>query len=279
MRALRLASVAVAAAVLSGGLSACSSGGGGGTGGTADTKAAGDAIAGKVGDLDPRAALAASAVVMQRAGNGSLTLSTDSDTLTGAGDWRQQTAVDLAGKDKTSTKVRVLGDDVYLGGGPETTVVLGGRHWAKVLPKDPIVGSMSVLFLTMAQMTNPVLQLSAAQSGKLTKIGTETVGGAQATHYRAVEDTAKVAEGLTMLGGDQRAAVRQTLDAGGSTLTVDFWINSGQQLVQLKEYGDKGGEASAVTVTYAGLGAAPKIEAPAASDVGSGADLAKGFKF
>ncbi|MFF1903393.1 hypothetical protein [Kitasatospora sp. NPDC058218] len=278
MRALRLASVAVAAAVLSGGLSACSSGGG--TGGTADTKAAGDAIAGKVADLDPRAALAASAAVMQRAGNGSLTVSTESDTLTGAGDWRQQTVVDLAGKDKASTKVRVLGDDVYLGGGPETTVVLGGRHWAKVGPKDPIVGSMSVLFLSMAQMTNPVLQLSAAaQGGKLTKVGTETVGGAQATHFRAVEDTAKLAESLTMLGGDQRAAVQQTLTAGGSTLTVDFWINAGQQLVQLKEYGDKGGEASAVTVTYAGLGAAPKIEAPAAGDIGSGADLAKGFKF
>ncbi|MGV9265355.1 hypothetical protein ACWDRR_11905 [Kitasatospora sp. NPDC003701] len=277
MRIVRLASVAVAATVLAAGLSACSSSG---TGGTADTKAAGDAIAGKVADLDPRAALAASAVVMQRAGNGSLTLATDGDTLTGSGDWRQQTLVDLAGKSKGGTRARVLGDDVYLGGGPETTVVLGGRHWAKVGPKDPVVGSMSLVFLTMAQLTNPVLQLSAAaQSGKLTKIGTETVAGGQATHYRAVEDAAKLIESLTMLSADQRAAVKQTLDTGGSTLTVDFWINAGQQLVQLKEYGDKGGEASAVTVGYTGLGAAPKIEAPAASDVGSGADLAKGFKF
>ncbi|MFE2724971.1 hypothetical protein [Kitasatospora sp. NPDC059327] len=274
MRVPRLVSAGVAAAVLAAGLTACGSGGHGG-GGTADVKAAGDAIAGKAADPDPRAALAASAAVMQRAGNGSLTLTTGGDTLTGAGEWRQRTVVDLAGATKSSTKARVLGDEVYLGGGTETTAALGGRHWARIGPKDPIVGSMSVIFLTMAQLTNPVLQLgAAAQSGKVTRIGTETVAGARATHYRAVEDAAKLADGMTALGADQRAAVRQTLDSGGSTLTVDFWINEGRQLVQLKEYGDKAGEASAVTVAYTGLGAAPTIEAPAASDVGTGTDFA-----
>ncbi|MFD9591500.1 hypothetical protein ACFWA9_01930 [Kitasatospora sp. NPDC059973] len=273
MRVLRHACVTVAATVLAAGLAAC------GSDGTTGTKAAGDAVAGAAAGLDPRAALAASAVVMQRAGNGSLALTAEAGPMAGTAEWQQRTVVDVAAKTESGTRARIIGDEVYLGGGLQTTAVLGGKHWARIEPKDPVVGSMSVMFLTVAQLTNPVLQLSAAaQGGKLTKVGAEAVGGVQTTHYRAVEEVAKLADTLSALGGDQRAAVRQTLDTGGSTLTVDFWINDKQELVQLREYGDKGGESSAVTVTYSGLGAAPKIEAPAAGDVGKGADFAKLFR-
>ncbi|MFD0272411.1 hypothetical protein ACFVHB_00705 [Kitasatospora sp. NPDC127111] len=269
MRTLRLASVAVTAAVLVSGLTAC------GSDGKAGTKAAGDAAPGKALELDPKAALAASALVMQKFGNGSVELVLPEDTMAGAAQWKQGTDLDLTGRGKATTKVRVLGDDVYLGSA-EKTAGAGGKHWAKVGPKDKLIGPMAGMFLTTAQVTNPVLQLTvAAQTGSPAKVGPETVGGAQTTHYHAVEDAAKITEALAALGADQRAAVQQTLAVSGNTLTVDFWINAKQELVQLREYGDKAGEKQAVTVTYSGLGSAPRIEAPAAAEVGSGADFSK----
>ncbi|GAA2841260.1 hypothetical protein RMN57_17020 [Kitasatospora sp. CM 4170] len=275
MRALRLGAVVVTSAVLVAALAACGSSGKSDAG--TDPKSAADAIAGQVADLDPKAALAASALVMQKAGNGSISVVTPEDTGTGAADWRQKLAVDLSGQGSGGTKARVVGDDLYLGGGP-ATAALGGKHWARTDPKDPLLGPTAGVFLTTAQMVNPVLQLTvAAQAGKPTKVGPETVDGVQTTHFHAVEDAAKLVEGLGALSADQRAAVQKTLAEDGKTLTVDLWINAKQELVQLKEYGDKGGEKSTVTVKYSGLGAAPKIEAPAASDVGKAADLAKLF--
>ncbi|MFG3056475.1 hypothetical protein ACGFZP_36735 [Kitasatospora sp. NPDC048239] len=271
MGAVRLVSVAVTAAVLMAGLSACSSGG------KAEPKAAGDAVGGKVLDLDPKAALAASALVMQKAGNGSVRIVAQQDTAAGTSEWQHaKTSSDLTGQAKGGTKARIIGDDVFLGGGPEVTAALGGRHWARGEAKDPLVGPMAGMFLTMAQMINPVLQLTAAaQAGKPEKVGSETVAGVQTTHYRVVEETAKLAEGLAALGADQRASVQKALEAYGKTLTVDLWINAKQELVQLKEYGDKAGEQAGVTVTYSGLGAAPKIEAPAAGDIAGAADFTK----
>lgn len=140
------------------------------------------------------------------------------------------------------------------------------------------MGPMAGMFLTVTQLSNPVLQLTvAAQVGKPTKVGAEAVGGVDTTHYRAVEDVAKLTEAMSALGNDQRTAVQQTLAAGGNTMTVDFWINGAQELVQLKGYGNKNGEQQAVTVKYSGLGAAPKIEAPAFADVGKSSDFSKLF--
>ncbi|MFF2043912.1 hypothetical protein ACFVVX_26185 [Kitasatospora sp. NPDC058170] len=271
MGAVRLVSVAVTAAVLVAGLSAC------GSGGKADPKAAGDAVGGKVLDLDPKAALAASALVMQKAGNGSVRIVAQEDNVAGTAEWQHpKSSSDLTGQAEGGTKARIIGDEVFLGGGPKVTAGLGGKHWARGDAKDPLVGPMAGMFLTMAQMINPVLQLTAAaQAGKPEKLGSETVEGVQTTHYRAVEDTAKLAEGLAALGADQRASVQKALEAYGKTLTVEFWINAKQELVRLKEYGDKGGEKASVIVTYSGLGAAPKIETPAAGDVAGAADFTK----
>ncbi|AUY51290.1 hypothetical protein [Streptomyces sp. CB01881] len=271
MRALRLASVAVTAAVLVGGLAACGDG-------KADTKSSEDPAAGKASGLEPKAALAASAVVMEKAANGNVELALPDNSMTGTAQWKQRTDIDVAGKGKASTKTRVVGDDIFLGGGPDVTAALAGKHWAKVTPQDPGVGPMAGMFLTVTQLSNPVLQLTvAAQAGKPTKVGAEAVGGVQTTHYRAVEDVAKLTEAMTALGSEQRAAVQQTLAAGGNTMTVDFWINGTQELVQLKGYSNKNGEQQAVTVKYSGLGTAAKIEAPAFGDVGKSSDFSRLF--
>ncbi|MBO1413866.1 hypothetical protein [Streptomyces sp. FH025] len=270
MRAVRLASTVVTAAVLLGGVTACGSKGGDGAKG-------GDSAAGALTG-DPKAALAASAVVMQKAGNGKIDMASPggSDHTSGKGtaDWKDpgKPSADLTAQveDNKQLRIRVIGADGYVGS--DDVAALGGKHWIKLPAGNDLGDSM----LAVGQMLNPVVQLTvAAQSGKLSKVGEETVDGVKTTHLRAVEDTSVLVGAMTGLSADQRKAVQKTLEDDGTSLTVDFWLNGKQELVQYKEYGDKNGEKEAVTIKYSDLGKADKIEAPAAGDLGSEADLLK----
>ncbi|MET8623069.1 hypothetical protein ABZW30_04820 [Kitasatospora sp. NPDC004669] len=277
MRAVRLASTVATAAVLLAALTACGSKGGSDAKGT-DAKDPGSLAAALTGD--PKAALAASALVMQKAGNGKVAMtSADSSNAAGGGtaDWKDpgkvavDVAIDMEGK---KLKVRVVGTDAYVGGDGAGASALGGKHWVKA----PVSEEMGGAFLVMGQMMNPVAQLTvAAQSGKLSKVGQETVDGVQTTHLRAVEDTSVLVAGMTTLTPDQRQSVQKKLEEDGKTLTIDFWLNDKQELVKYQEYGDTNGESQAVTVKYSDLGKGDKIEAPAAGDLGSEADLLKLF--
>ncbi|MGW4893287.1 hypothetical protein ACWEQL_13630 [Kitasatospora sp. NPDC004240] len=271
MRAVRLASAVVVSAVLIGGLTACGS----------DAKstaqaAAGDAAAAKAADLDPKAALAASAAVMKNAKNAKINILGGEGNASGSASWDGKSSVDVTAEGGDGpNKVRVVGGDVYLGGGAEIAAALGGKHWTKPDPKDPVLGPIGGVALTTAQMVNPVLQLTAgAAAGKPSKVGSEQVDGTETVHYHTTQQTSALVATLTTLTPEQRSAVEKSLGADGQTLTIDFWINAKQELVQVKQYGDKNGEKSAVTVKYSGLGTAPKIEAPAAGDIGT-ADLSK----
>lgn len=290
MRALRLASAVATAAVLLGAATACGSDaktGDAKAGGTktgeakpadtkpAETKAA-DPLAAAL-DADPKAALAAAAVVMQKAGNGKITMTPAAPGDpggTGDADWKDPAkasadmASDIEGK---KLRIRVIGADAYVGGGDDKAAALGGKHWVK-MPADESGDSFRVI----GQMTNPVVLLTvAAQSGKLSKVGQEPVDGVQTTHLRAEQDTAALVAGMTSLSADQRKAVQKTLEEDGKTLTIDFWLNAKQELVQYREYGDTNGEKQAVTIKYSDLGKAAAITAPAAGDLGNQTDLLK----
>ncbi|GAB7182522.1 hypothetical protein ATKI12_2353 [Kitasatospora sp. Ki12] len=277
MRVVRLASAVVTTAVLLGAVTACSSSKGGN-----DAKAGNDAKGGApiAAALtgDPKAALAASALVMQKAGNGKVSMVAPDDSKgggTGDADWKDpgKPSVDLTGDMAgKKLKIRVVGADAYLGGGDEAAPALGGKHWVK-LPSGNEAGDG---FRVVGQMLNPVVMLTvAAQSGKLSKVGDEDLGGAKTTHLRAVEDTSALVAGMSALPENQRKAVQKTLEQDGKTLTFDFWLNGKQELVQYQEYGDTNGAKDAVTVKYSDLGKAAPIAAPAATDLGSEADLLK----
>ncbi|MFD4654721.1 hypothetical protein ACFWP2_03735 [Kitasatospora sp. NPDC058444] len=290
MRALRLASAVATAAVLLGAATACGGDTKSGDAKGSDTKTAeakpadakptetkaADPLAAALAG-DPKAALAASAAVMQKAGNGKVTLipADPTDTAgTGDADWKDpaKASVDLASDiEGKKLRIRVLGADAYLGGGDDVAPALGGKHWVKV-PADTTGAS----FQAVGQMTNPVVLLTvAAQSGKLSKVGEETVDGVKTTHLRAEQDTAALVAGMSGLPAEQRKAVQKTLEEDGKNLTIDFWLNGSQELVQYKEYGDTNGEKQAVTIKYSNLGKAAAIAAPPAGDLGSEADLLK----
>lgn len=294
MRALRLASAVATAAVLLGTATACGSDAKSGDAKGSDTRTAeakpadtkpaeakptetkaADPLAAVLAG-DPKAALAASAVVMQKVGNGKVTMTpADPESVGGTGDadWKDpaKSSVDLLGDmGGKKLRIRVLGVDAYLGG-DEAAPVLGGKHWVK-LSGDETGAS----FQAVGQMTNPVVLLTvAAQSGKLSKVGQEAVDGVQTVHLRAEQDTAALVAGMSALPAEQRKAVQKTLEEDGKTLTIDFWLNGSQELVQYKEYGDTNGEKQAVTVKYSDLGKAAAITAPAAGDLGREADLLK----
>ncbi|WP_033332011.1 MULTISPECIES: hypothetical protein [Streptomyces] len=278
MRAVRLASVVATTAVLLAGATACGGSKGGNDTKSGDAKGSdakgGDPIAAAL-TADPKAALAASALVMQKAGNGKVSMISPDDAKgggTGDADWKDpgKVSVDLVGDmGSKKLKIRVIGADAYLGG---DGAALGGKHWVK-LPAGNEAGDG---FRAAGQMLNPVVVLTvAAQSGKLSKVGQEPLDGAQTTHLRAVEDTSALVAGMSALPADQRQAVQKTLEQDGKTLTFDFWLNGKQELAQYQEYGETNGAKDAVTVKYSDLGKAAAITAPAATDLGSEADLLK----
>ncbi|MFJ8626278.1 hypothetical protein ACIRD3_26060 [Kitasatospora sp. NPDC093550] len=276
MRAVRLASVVVTTAVLLGAATACSSGAKGGNDAKGGDAKGGDPIAAALTG-DPKAALTAAALVMQKAGNGKVSMVAPDDSKgggTGDADWKDpaKVSVDLVGDmGGKKLKIRVVGPDAYLGG-DEAAPALGGKHWVKM----PAGNEAGDAFRAVGQMLNPVLVLTvAAQSGKLSKVGQESQGGVQTTHLRAVEDTSALVAGMSALPEAQRKAVQKTLEEDGKTLTFDFWLNGKQELVQYQEYGDTNGEKQAVTVKYSDLGKAAAITAPAATDLGNEADLLK----
>ncbi|MEV7596471.1 hypothetical protein AB0O91_03680 [Kitasatospora sp. NPDC089797] len=279
MRAVRLASTVATAAVLLAALTACGSKGDSKST-AADAKDAGAAAAAAGLTADPKAALTAAALVMQKAGNGKVAMTSSDPSApggSGTADWKDPAKVavdvssDLGGK---KLKVRVIGADAYVGGDDATAAALQGKHWVKV----PASEEMGAGFGVMGQMMNPVAQLTvAAGSGKLTKVGQESVDGVQTTHLRAVEDSAALVAGMTSLTPEQRQSVQKTLEKDGKTLTIDLWLNDKQELVKYQEYGDTNGASQAVTVTYSDLGKGTKVEAPAAGDLGSQADLLKLF--
>ncbi|WP_031063161.1 hypothetical protein [Streptomyces sp. NRRL WC-3742] len=273
---MRIASAVVAATVLFGTATAC------GSSKSNDQKTAsvGDAAsaapAAAKPDGDPKAQLTASALVMQKAGNSKVEVDEagDPDPSTGDAHWNNPSkpAVDLTSKtDGKPLHLRVVGADAYLGTEALGAKAPSGKTWMRMPATSALGGGLQVAAL----MVNPVVQLTvAAQSGKLTKLDPEDVGGAKATHIRATEDSSVLIAGMTGLSAEQHAAVQRVVELEGKTLTVDFWINDKLELVKLQEHGDAKGSQDPTTVKYSGLGKAAPVEAPAAKDVADG-DLSK----
>ncbi|MER7705809.1 hypothetical protein ABTX81_23310 [Kitasatospora sp. NPDC097605] len=267
--------VTVAAAVLAGGLTACGSTGGGAGG--ASPAATGPAAA-EAARTDPKAALAAAAEVMRKAGSARYTLTArdGGETKPGAGfaAWANRpAAIDYLGDlPNNRIRVRVVANEAYFGPTEQAAAAVGEQvFWVKT----PFLMWRRPFYPQLSLAMDPVNQLTLAQAGRISAFGTETVDGARLTHYRAVEDVAAVLNGIPDLTAEHRLHVEAALKKIGETFTLDFWLNAEQELVRFRAFGDKEGEVEAVTVTYSALGTAPALPAPAASDLRTSPDLDK----
>lgn len=285
MRVVRIASAVAASALLVGALSACGS----------SAKKSADALpsaagtagaAAPGGGLGAKADLLAAAAVMQKAGSAKITVSTAGDkTDQGSGlyAWGAQPGLDLAEQQSgQAMKVRLVDNVMYLGVDDKHSAQLGGKHWLKLDGSGP-AGSLNGNFQALAMMINPSVQLAtAAQAGKLSTIGSESVGGVSTQHVQSVIPTATLVAAVPNLQDSDRKAVLAALGQEGSTVTSDFWLNAQHQLVQQKVVGSNGTTASpatgaptATTTQYSDFGVKVSVTAPAASDQVDPADSLK----
>lgn len=312
MRTVRIASAVAASALLVGGLTACSSGKTGGqdaaqagakpgaasgaAGGSASgaasapaSGAAGGSAAGVPGEgLAPKAALLASAAVMEKAGSAKLGLSGAGANANGTGaySWKAPAAFELTMNTADGPgKMLVTADVMYIGVDAETGAEFGGKHWLKLDPKAAAAANGKAVpggedagsMTTLLQTLNPAVQLAAnAQGGKLSKVGAEKIGGADTVHYQSALPVEALVGAMAGLSDDLKKQVVATLKKQSGSVTTDFWINAKGELVQQKSDNVGNGSKEPVTITYSDLGSAGAVQAPAASDVLDFAELLKG---
>ncbi len=108
-----------------------------------------------------------------------------------------------------------------------TKLVPGHKPWLKF----DLAAYASKFGVDISQFTdfsaNPaeILDWLRATSGRVRKIGTETVEGVETTHYRATVDLSKYAN---LVSPDQRAVVRKLIASLGGihTFPVDAWVGN-----------------------------------------------------
>jgi len=128
----------------------------------------------------------------------------------------------LAGR---SIQMRMIHGVMYVEASGLGMVSTPGKPWTKISlngannPMSQVLGSMGSF--------DPS-QISKAFRGltTLTKIGSGTVNGVSATHYRATLDTAKAA---SLLGG----AAGSSMASLPKTLTYDVWVDSQARPVEI----------------------------------------------
>ncbi|MDH6124322.1 hypothetical protein [Kitasatospora sp. GP82] len=305
MRTLRLASVVAASALLVGGLTACSSSGSGAadtagpaaSGATAPSAASGsgapstgaaggsDTGGGAVkpdANQDPKAALLASAAVMEKARGARLTRTTGGG---GSGTYVWATsgpALDLALKDGgTESRMLVAGQALYTGLDAETAALVNGKKWLKLDPKSTGDGSRAGggedygSIASMLVTLSPGAQLTAnAGAGKLARVGEEKIDGADTVHYRSEAPVDALAK-LLPISQDRRELVTGMLKKDGDSSTVDFWIDGKGELLQQTNTNMGAGLGGPQTFKYSEIGTTQAAKAPADSEVMDFADMLK----
>ncbi|WP_104816605.1 hypothetical protein [Kitasatospora sp. MMS16-BH015] len=258
---------------------------GSGAPGTAPATAPGSTAAPIPGlaEKAPKELLLASATVMQQAGSAKLTMTGTSAEAggTGAYSWKAPAAFELSlNTPEGPGKLLVTADQLYLGVDEETAAGFGGKHWLKLdtksagqgAPGGEDAGSLTAMLQTL----NPAVQLTAnALGGKLSKVGSEQVGGASTVHLRSELPVEALVAGMPGLSDQLKQLVTATLKKNRPSVTTDFWINGGGELVQQSSDNVGNGSKEPVTVGYTALGSAPQVTAPAAGDVMDFADMLK----
>ncbi|KJY36708.1 hypothetical protein VR45_10780 [Streptomyces sp. NRRL S-495] len=232
--------------------------------------------AGTAAATDPKAALAASAEVMRKAGSARYTLSApdglEAKPGTGFANWATGPAAIeyLTDAPNTRIRVRLVGNEAYLGPTEQAAAGVGEQvFWVKT----PFLMWRRPFYPQLAMAMDPVNQLTLATTGRLSTVGTEKLDGAEVTHYRAVTDVTAVLGAIPDLTEEHRPHVESTLKKGGETYTLDFWLNAKQELLRFREFGANDGEDKAVTVTYSALGTAPTMTPPTRDSIRMSPDL------
>ncbi|MGW4803135.1 hypothetical protein [Kitasatospora sp. NPDC004272] len=277
MRALRTLAVACLA---TGVLTACSSSGSDGSteakGGSSAAASSPAAGAGKGGvKLAPKEALLASAVVMDKAGSAKLAVKGAGNEGAGEYVWKDPASFLLTTTEEgKEVKILFAGGQMYIGATPDMAAVAQGKKWLLLDSSDGSGedGNEAASMTGAMQVMNPAVQLAAA-APTATLVGTETVEGQSASHYRS-EIKAEDLVAKMKLEGALKAQVLAEIKKQSATVTADLWVNDKNELVQqtvIDPSADAGSKPE--TVVYSALGTVKATPAPTAAEVFKLSDL------
>lgn len=167
---------------------------------------------------------------------------------------------------------RYTEDAMYVNLGDGLASTAGkGKHWIKY-DYDKLAeqsGASGALIKDQMQNNNPARSVDLLlASGKVKKIGSETVKGEKTDHYGGTVEVAELArmqsEKLSEKELEQLAD--QLEQQGFKTQKIDLWIDGDDLLVKKQERAKgKNGEMKS-TVYYSDYGTEVSVEAPPASD-------------
>jgi hypothetical protein len=164
-----------------------------------------------------------------------------------------------------------------------------GKTWMKLdVGKLAQAAGIEASQLSSINQADPsqFLDYLRASSGSVVTLGSESVDGVSAIHYRATIQLSRI---LERLPSDQQAAARATLEKLGESgsIPVDVWVDAHgrvrrEQLAISSSGGIAGataGVSGTVTIDYQSYGAIPPIVPPPANQVfDAGAMIAAGLK-
>lgn len=136
-----------------------------------------------------------------------------------------------------------------------------GSKWLKV-PLDDPSNPLGSLYGQLATFTDPsALEAQYSAFQKFTDLGTETVDGVEARHYRVTVDTAKSlkASGLDKVGG---IPVKELLKSMPKKTTSDLWLDSDNLIVKMKS-----DASAAFEIHYTDWGKPVRVAAPPESQI------------
>ncbi|MER5642388.1 hypothetical protein ABT095_36305 [Kitasatospora sp. NPDC002227] len=182
--------------------------------------------------------------------------------------WAPKTVLQLQRTGATEQLV-VLDTTAYLGGDQATAARLGGRHWERWAGPAGPDGQREVPYAGLVDRLSPVVALTAAAAAEQPELlGEEKLGEATAQHYRVTTTVTAYAAAQTQLAPARREALRTALAAGGVTeLTLDLWLGSSDELLQLRRTGTGPTAKVDDTVRFSDYaGGTLAVQAPAEAD-------------
>ncbi|MGW2326752.1 hypothetical protein ACWC5C_13390 [Streptomyces sp. NPDC001700] len=203
--------------------------------------------------------------------------------MTGSMDWSDGMRADMVltqkGGASSSTpgggapmKARYTPDAMFVNLGQSVpSQATGGKSWIKydydAFAKQ--TGASGAFLKDQMQNNNPSrsVQLLMA-SGKVKKVGSERVKGAEATHYTGTVEVSELAkmQSKDLSKSDLDALQQQMEQSGMKTETIDLWIDSKNLLVKKREQAKSKSGVYDSTVFYSDYGTKVTVEEPAATE-------------
>lgn len=153
---------------------------------------------------------------------------------------------------------------------PQASGPIAGKEWIKVDSSAVFGDSGSQAYKGGGDAGNPTASLKGLKyASDVENLGTETVNGQSATHYRAVLDEGDMGQFKDAYSGED--SMMGSLTGGATTMEMDIWVNDKDLPVRLKQ--DMG--TLSISMDFAKFGATKDIDAPPAAQT---ADLTEMLK-